>query len=42
VWGEIRDEDSLRVVERTYDLPAHVSGMRMLDKEIRFTLDFLV
>ena len=42
MWGEIRDEDSLKVVERTYDLPAHVSGMRMLDEPISFTLELLV
>ncbi|KAL3802140.1 hypothetical protein ACHAW5_000225 [Stephanodiscus triporus] len=41
VWGEIRDEESLRVVESAYDLPAHVSGMRMLDEEIEFTLELV-
>ena len=41
MWGEIRDEESLMVVESAYDLPAHVSGMRMLDKEIEFTLELV-
>ena len=41
MWGEIRDEDSLKVVERTYDLPAHVLGMTMLDKPISFTIELL-
>jgi hypothetical protein len=39
VWGIIRDEASLTVVEGMYDLPAHVSGMRMLDEEITFALE---
>eukprot|EP00584_Thalassiosira_punctigera_P019219 CAMPEP_0172549352 /NCGR_PEP_ID=MMETSP1067-20121228/18473_1 /TAXON_ID=265564 ORGANISM="Thalassiosira punctigera, Strain Tpunct2005C2" /NCGR_SAMPLE_ID=MMETSP1067 /ASSEMBLY_ACC=CAM_ASM_000444 /LENGTH=260 /DNA_ID=CAMNT_0013336731 /DNA_START=183 /DNA_END=965 /DNA_ORIENTATION=+ len=39
VWGEIRDEKSLKVVESTYDLRAHTSGMRMLDEEIEFSLE---
>jgi len=39
VWGEIRDEKSLKLVESVYDLPAHMSGMRMLDQEIEFSLE---
>ena len=39
VWGEVRDEKSLKVVESSYDLPAHMSGMRMLDQEIEFALE---
>ena len=42
MWGEIRDEGSLRVVESTYDLPAHFSGMTLLDEPISFTLESLV
>ena len=42
MWGEIRDEDSLRVVESTYDLPAHVSGMTMLDEPMSVTLELSV
>jgi len=38
VWGEIRDDKSMKVVESTYDLPAHMSSMRMLDQEIEFSL----
>lgn len=37
VWGEL-DEESIRVVESAYDLPAHNQGMRMLDKPIDITL----
>lgn len=39
VWGEIRDDESLKVVESTYELPAHNSGMRMLDQGIEFSLE---
>jgi len=39
IWGEIRDEASLKVVESSYGLPAHNKGMRMLDREIEFTLE---
>jgi len=39
VWGEIRDEKSLKVVESVYELPAHMTGMRMLDHEIEFSLE---
>mmetsp|Transcript_8534 Transcript_8534/g.20881 ORF Transcript_8534/g.20881 Transcript_8534/m.20881 type:complete len:299 (+) Transcript_8534:232-1128(+) len=39
VWGEIRDEISLKVVESAYDLDAHISGMRMLDQPIEFSLE---
>lgn len=39
VWGEIIDEKSLKVVESTYELPAHMSGMRMLDQDIEFSLE---
>ncbi|KAK1740207.1 hypothetical protein QTG54_009157 [Skeletonema marinoi] len=35
VWGEL-DEESIRVVESAYDLPAHKTSMRMLDKPIDF------
>ena len=38
VWGEIRDEESLRVVESVYVLPAHMVGMRMLNEEIQFSV----
>lgn len=39
VWGDIRDEQSLSLVNSIYDLPAHMAGMRMLDSEIEFSLE---
>ncbi len=39
MWGMILDESSMKVVEGMYDLPAHASGMRMLDEEVPFTLE---
>ena len=39
VWGDIRDEKSLTLVNSIYDLPAHMTGMRMLDSEIEFSLE---
>jgi hypothetical protein len=42
VWGIIRDEVSLMVVESVYDLPAqNRNGMRMLDEEIHFTFELV-
>lgn len=38
VWGEL-DEESIRAVESSYELPAHQSGMRMLDEPIEFTIE---
>ena len=38
VWGEL-DEESIKVVESTYELPAHKKGMRMLDENIKFTIE---
>mmetsp|Transcript_7038 Transcript_7038/g.10112 ORF Transcript_7038/g.10112 Transcript_7038/m.10112 type:complete len:281 (-) Transcript_7038:721-1563(-) len=38
VWGEL-DEESIRVVESAYDLPAHKQGMRMLDKHLEFSIE---
>lgn len=39
MWGQIRDDASMKVVESTYDLPAHMSGMRMLDQKIEFSIE---
>ena len=39
VWGMIRDEESLGVVEHVYGLPAHMTSMRMLDEVIEFSLE---
>lgn len=39
VWGMIRDEKSMEVVESAYDLPVHGSGMKMLDEEIEISLE---
>ncbi|KAL7467980.1 hypothetical protein ACHAXS_008205 [Conticribra weissflogii] len=39
VWGEVRDEESFGVVEKIYNLPAHLTSMRMLDEEIEFYLE---
>ncbi|KAL7538424.1 hypothetical protein ACHAXR_008545 [Thalassiosira sp. AJA248-18] len=39
VWGEIRDEKSMKVVESAYDLPAHMSSMRMLNEKVEFSLE---
>lgn len=39
VWGEVRDATSLAVVESVYELPAHMQGMRMLDRPIQFSLE---
>ena len=39
VWGMIRDEKSMKVVESAYDLPVHGSGMKMLDQEIEISLE---
>lgn len=42
VWGIVRDEVSLMVVESVYDMPAHSrNGMRMLDEEILFTYELV-
>lgn len=38
VWGQL-DEQSIRNVERAYDLPAHMQGMRMLEEPINFTIE---
>lgn len=38
VWGEL-DEESILAVESSYELPAHKSGMRMLDEPIEFTIE---
>ena len=38
VWGEL-DEESIRVVESAYDLPAHMKGMRMLDTPVDFSIE---
>jgi hypothetical protein len=38
VWGEL-DEESIRVVESAYDLPAHGKGMRTLDEAINFSIE---
>ena len=37
-WG-VLDEDSIRNVERAFDLTAHMAGMRMLDEPIPFTIE---
>jgi cyclophilin family peptidyl-prolyl cis-trans isomerase len=40
VWGMIRDESSLEVVERMYELPAEAGGgMRMLRDKIQFRIE---
>ena len=39
VWGMIRDETSMKVVQSAYDLPVHGSGMKMLDQEIEISLE---
>ncbi|KAL3785607.1 hypothetical protein HJC23_004755 [Cyclotella cryptica] len=39
VWGQIKDEESLQLVERIYNLPATVKGMRMLDEKIEFRIE---
>lgn len=39
VWGMIHDDASLSVVEETYNLPAHIDGMRMLDEKIEFLIE---
>ena len=39
MWGDIRDEQSLSLVESIYGLPAHMTGMRMLDSAIEFSLE---
>jgi len=44
VWGIIRDEESLRVAESVYGLPIDksrtmVSGMRMLEQDVEFSLE---
>ena len=42
VWGIIRDDVSLMVVESVYDMPAqNRNGMRMLDEEIHFTFELV-
>jgi hypothetical protein len=38
VWG-VLDDESIRNVERAFDLPAHMAGMRMLDEPIPFTIE---
>jgi hypothetical protein len=39
VWGIVKDDVSLSVVENAYNLPAHVDGMRMLDEKIAFSIE---
>jgi cyclophilin family peptidyl-prolyl cis-trans isomerase len=39
VWGQIKDEESLQLVERIYKLPATLKGMRMLDEKIEFQVE---
>jgi len=39
VWGKIADDESMKIVERTYELNAHGKGMRMLNEAIEFTLE---
>jgi len=39
VWGEL-DEESIRAVESSYELPAHKQSMMMLDEPIEFTIEF--
>ena len=39
VWGRIQDEQSFKVVDSTYDLGAHMTGMRMLDQPVEFSLE---
>ncbi|KAL9185780.1 hypothetical protein ACHAXT_003557 [Thalassiosira profunda] len=39
VWGEIRDEKSLNVVESVYHLPVHKAGMMMLDEKVEFSIE---
>jgi len=34
VWGEIVDEESLRVVDSFFDLPRHTDGLTYLDKHV--------
>lgn len=39
VWGQVKDEESLQLVERIYKLPATVKEMRMLDEKIDFRIE---
>ena len=44
MWGEIRDEESLKVVESAEELPIDVqrtiqTGMIMLEEEIEFSFE---
>jgi cyclophilin family peptidyl-prolyl cis-trans isomerase len=39
VWGQIKDEESLQLVQRIYKLPATLKGMRMLDEKIEFRIE---
>lgn len=43
VWGEIRDDESLQIVNSVYQLPIDIqrtikTGMKMLQEEIQFSL----
>ena len=42
VWGEIRDDKSLKVVDSLCELPVHGTGMEMLDQEIELTLELFL
>jgi cyclophilin family peptidyl-prolyl cis-trans isomerase len=39
VWGQVRDDESLDIIENIYKLPAKMRGMRMLDETIRFEVE---
>lgn len=39
VWGQVRDDESLELVERIYKLPATGHGMRLLDDKIQFHIE---
>jgi cyclophilin family peptidyl-prolyl cis-trans isomerase len=39
VWGQVKDEQSLELIERIYKLPAQGQGMRMLNEQIEFSVE---
>lgn len=39
VWGQVRDENSLELIERIYKLPAKMKGMRRLEEKIQFRVE---
>ena len=39
IWGKIADDESMKIVEGTYELNAHGKGMKLLDEAIEFALE---